>query len=94
MTRTKRTRWATTYLRRHHVALFALFFALGGTSLAAATALLPANSVGTRQVINGSLQITDLSKSARTALKGNRGAEGSPGASGAPGAPGAQGAPG
>jgi hypothetical protein len=94
MTGTKRIRWATSYLRRHHVALFALFFALGGTSFAAATALLPANSVGTRQVINGSLQTADLSKTARTALKGNRGANGSPGAPGAAGAPGPQGAPG
>ena len=74
MTRTTHTRWATSYIRRHHVALIALFFALGGTSFAAATALLPANSVSTRQVINGSLQTTDLSKTARTALKGSRGA--------------------
>jgi hypothetical protein len=40
---------------------------------------VPANSVGTRQVINASLQTADLSKTARTALKGNRGANGSPG---------------
>lgn len=94
MTRTTRTRWATCFIGRHHVALFALFFALGGTSFAAATALLPANSVGTRQVINGSLQTTDLSKTARTALKGSRGARGLAGPPGAAGAPGAQGAPG
>jgi hypothetical protein len=41
--------------------LLALFFALGGTSFAAANALLPRNSVGTSQVINGSLQTSDLS---------------------------------
>jgi hypothetical protein len=38
------------YLRRHHLALLALFFALGGTSFAAANALLPRNSVGTKQL--------------------------------------------
>jgi hypothetical protein len=36
------------YLRRHHVALLALFVALGGTSYAAIK--LPANSVGTKQI--------------------------------------------
>lgn len=92
-----------SYIKRHHVALFALFFALGGTAFAAGNALLPGNSVGTKQVINGSLQANDLSKTARTALKGNRGptgpagpagargAQGATGATGAPGAPGAQG---
>lgn len=38
----------TTYLGRHHLALLALFVALGGTTYAAAG--LPANSVGTRQL--------------------------------------------
>ncbi len=45
-----------SYINRHHLALFVLFFALGGTSFAAGKALLPGNSVGTKQVINGSLQ--------------------------------------
>jgi hypothetical protein len=36
------------YLRRHHVALLALFVALGGTSYAAIR--LPANSVGAKQI--------------------------------------------
>src|SRR4051812_36764296 len=36
------------YLRRHHVALLALFIALGGTSYAAVR--LPAKSVGTKQL--------------------------------------------
>ncbi len=95
-----------SYINRHHLALFALFFALGGTSLAAGNALLPGNSVGTKQVINGSLQTNDLSKTARSALKGNtglrgpagaqgaQGAQGATGATGATGAQGAQGAPG
>jgi hypothetical protein len=92
-----------SYINRHHLALFALFFALGGTSFAAGNALLPGNSVGTKQVINGSLQANDLSKTARSALKGNRGlrgpagpagAQGAQGATGATGAQGVQGAPG
>jgi hypothetical protein len=88
------------YIKRHHLALLALFFALGGTSFAAGTALLPRNSVGTRQVINGSLLTNDLSKAARTALKGSRGlrgpagAQGARGPTGATGAQGLQGAPG
>ena len=83
-----------SYINRHHVALFALFFALGGTSFAAANALLPGNSVGTKQVINGSLQTNDLSKTARSALKGNRGLRGPAGPAGTQGAQGAQGATG
>ena len=91
---------AASYINRHHVALFALFFALGGTSFAAGNALLPGNSVGTKQVINGSLQTNDLSKTARSALKGNTGLRGPAGAQGAQGSTGAtgpqglQGAPG
>ena len=46
-------RRTTSYVKRHHLALFALFFALGGTSFAAGNALLARNSVGTAQVING-----------------------------------------
>jgi hypothetical protein len=83
-----------SYIKRHHVALFALFFALGGTAFAAGQALLPGNSVGTRQVINGSLQTIDLSKTAQRSLKGNRGLTGVPGAQGATGATGATGAQG
>ncbi len=83
-----------SYIKRHHLALFALFFALGGTSFAAGNALLPGNSVGTKQVINGSLQTNDLSKTARSALKGNTGLRGPAGPAGAQGAQGAQGAAG
>ena len=49
---------AGAYLRRNHLALLALFFALGGSAYAAGSALLPKNSVGSRQVVNGSLQIS------------------------------------
>jgi hypothetical protein len=80
-----------TYVRRHHVALLALFFALGGTSYAASSALLAKDSVGSAQVINGSLQKADLSKKTVRALHGVRGARGPQGIPGTPGAPGAKG---
>jgi hypothetical protein len=63
----------TGHLRRNLVAYLALFVALSSTSFAAATKLLPQNSVGTRQVINGSLQRVDLSRRAVKALRGLRG---------------------
>jgi hypothetical protein len=40
-------------MRRHHLALVALFIALGGGTAYAATTLAPKNSVGSSQVING-----------------------------------------
>ena len=64
------------------ISLVALFVALGGTGYAAVHKLLPKNSVGSQQVINGSLQTGDLSKKARSALKGNRGPAGATGAQG------------
>jgi collagen triple helix repeat protein len=70
------------YVRRHHLALLALFVALGGTSVAARNALLPRNSVGSAQVINGSLQKGDLAKKARKALTGAKGTRGLPGTQG------------
>jgi hypothetical protein len=70
------------YMRRHHLALLALFVALGGTSVAASNRLLPRNSVGTRQVINGSLLKADLSKKTVATLRGKRGLRGAPGATG------------
>jgi hypothetical protein len=85
---------AGAYLRRNHLALLALFFALGGSAYAAGTALLPKNSVGSRQVINHSLQTADLSKRAQRALKGQRGLPGLQGAAGVPGAKGDKGDPG
>ena len=74
-----------SYIKRHHVALLALFFALGGTAFAAGNALLPGNSVGTKQVINGSLQTIDLSKTARKALRVDRGTDRRSGRTGSPG---------
>ena len=76
------------------VSLVALFVALGGTGYSAVSKLLPKNSVGTKQVINGSLGTVDLSKKARAALKGNRGPAGAAGAAGAAGPTGATGAAG
>jgi hypothetical protein len=84
------TRGFGRFLRRNTIALLALFLALGGTTYAASTAF-PKNSVGSKQVINGSLQTVDMSKKARKALKGNRGLRGLQGIQGAKGATGAQG---
>jgi len=84
-------RRSASYIRRHHLALLALFFALCGTSVAAGKALLPGNSVGSRQVVDGSLQANDLSRKARSALAGKTGPKGAAGAPGAPGAAGATG---
>ena len=84
-------RGIAAYVRRHHIALLALFFALGGTAVAAGNALVPRNSVGSAQVINGALQKADLSKLAVKALKGNRGLRGLRGAAGAQGPQGPQG---
>jgi hypothetical protein len=50
------------HLRRNLVAYIALFLALSSGGYAAATKLLPRNSVGTRQVINHSLQRVDLKR--------------------------------
>ena len=70
---------------RSYLALFALLFAVGGTSVAAASTLVPRNSVGTKQVIDGSLRTSDLSKAARTALQGARGPAGPSGPAGGQG---------
>lgn len=86
------------YLRAHHIALLALFVALGGTSYAAAT--LSANSVGTRQLRNGAVtskKVRDRSLLAKDFKrgqlpKGARGPAGPAGAAGAIGATGPQGA--
>ena len=91
------------YLRRHHLALLALFLALGGTSVAATNALLPNNSVGTAQLKKGAVTKKKIAPKTLKQLKGNKGAQGLPGAqgpqgpqgpAGAAGAPGAPGAPG
>jgi Collagen triple helix repeat (20 copies) len=77
------------YLRRHHIALIALFVALGGTSYAAIK--LPANSVGSKQLRRGA--VTPSKISARTArlLRGRRGPAGPHGPQGAVGKTGARG---
>jgi hypothetical protein len=95
--------------RRHGHALLALCVALSGSgyaAYAAASTLAPKNSVGSAQVINGSLQKADLSTKAFGALKGAPGARGVQGPAGPTGlsgpqgpkgeagAPGAQGQPG
>ena len=83
------------YLRRHHIALLALFVALGGTSYAAVK--LPRNSVGTAQIKNHAVTQAKLSTATVKALKGAKGdtgATGPAGASGASGTTGAKGDPG
>jgi hypothetical protein len=84
----------TGYVRRHHIALLALFLALGGTSVAASNALLPRNSVGTAQLKNGAVTKKKINKKTVRALRGNRGPQGKQGAQGAQGLQGAQGAQG
>ena len=74
------------HLRRHFVAYIALFIALSSTGYAASTKLLPPNSVGTRQVINGSLLKRDFK--AGQLPRGARGPRGFAGAAGATGAAG------
>jgi hypothetical protein len=69
------------------VAVLALIVALGGTGYAAIA--LPANSVGTEQVKNGSLLKKDFK--AGQLPKGAKGAKGLKGATGAPGPAGAAG---
>lgn len=79
-----------TYLRQHHLALLALFIALGGTSYAAT---LPRNSVGARQIRRGAVSPSKVS-AATIALfrsQGSRGNQGLPGSRGEVGATGAQG---
>src|SRR6478736_2327181 len=74
---------SSRHLRQHFVAYLALFVALGGTSMAASSALVPKNSVGTRQVINGSLLKKDF-KSGQLP-RGPQGPAGDPGNQGPPG---------
>jgi hypothetical protein len=83
-------------LRTHSIGLLALFVALGGTSYAVTQ--LPANSVGTKQVIDGSLLAKDFKRGqlpqGPKGDPGQQGAAGNAGPAGPPGAPGAPGAPG
>jgi hypothetical protein len=73
------------------ISLVALAAVLGGTSYAAATKLLPKNSVGSPQVINGSLQQADLSAKALSALRGRQGPRGTAGPAGPAGTQGTKG---
>jgi hypothetical protein len=74
------------------VALVALVLALGGTATAASTIITSSS-----QIKNGVIEPADLSKKARTALRGKVGAPGPAGPQGEPGiagAPGERGVPG
>lgn len=76
------------------VAVTALVVAVLGTTPlghAAGNLVLTKNSVGSKQVINGSLLTKDLSKSTIAALRGARGAQGVQGPQGVQGAQGVQG---
>lgn len=80
------------HLRANVIAYLALSIALTGTSYAAATKLLPANSVGTRQVINHSLLGKDFKRGQLPkGAKGDIGPAGPSGPAGATGAAGPQG---
>ncbi|HYI79932.1 MAG TPA: hypothetical protein VEW67_03645 [Thermoleophilaceae bacterium] len=57
----------TRYLRRHHIALLALFVALGGTSYAAVS--LPNGSVGTDQLKQASVTTLKLAPGAITSKR-------------------------
>jgi hypothetical protein len=74
------------YVRHHHLALLALFVALGGTSYAATR--IPANSVGSRQIKNQAVTLKKVSPSAQKALRGHRGPQGPQGLQGGQGATG------
>ena len=67
------------------VALVALFFSLTGWGVAARVALAPPNTVGTQQIVNGSVRLVDLHPSATRLLKGQRGERGPQGLTGTPG---------
>jgi hypothetical protein len=74
------------------VACVALLVALGGVSYAAA--VLPANSVGTKQIKKRAVTLQKISPAARAALKGQQGGPGPAGPQGDAGPPGPKGDPG
>jgi hypothetical protein len=86
----------STYLRRHHIGLLALFIALGGTSYAAVS--LSANSVGARELKNqavgaseikdGSIMKRDLRERLYESLGGSGTGAGATGPAGPQGPPG------
>lgn len=57
----------TRYIRRHHIALLALFVALGGTSYAAVS--LPKGSVGSAQIKKGAVAASKVRDKAITRAK-------------------------
>ncbi len=65
------------------MASIAVFLVLGGGAYAATA--LPKNSIGAKQLKNGSITAAKLSASAKTTLKGATGPQGIPGPAGAPG---------
>jgi hypothetical protein len=81
-------RGIAAYLGRHHLALLALFVAMGGTSLAA-TGLLNG-----KQIKLHTIPKDRLTRLAIKQLRGARGAQGARGATGAQGIQGLQGIPG
>jgi hypothetical protein len=80
--------WVLRYIRRHLIALLALFVALGGTSVAAA------NLINGKQIKPHTIPQNRLTNSTINALRGSKGAKGAPGARGVTGARGATGAAG
>lgn len=64
-----------SYIGRHHIALLALFIALGGTSYAAVN--LPANSVGTKQLRSKAVTPAKVHPRTVRLFKGQKGDPGS-----------------
>jgi len=62
------TRRFTRFMRRHSIALVALFFALTGTTFAAANALGP-NTVGAKQLKKNAVTNKKIAKNAVTGIK-------------------------
>lgn len=73
------------------IALLALFLALGGPAAASDTARSAVRLITGKQIKDGSIGTKDLSKAARTKLKGQQGPAGATGAQGVPGPQGPQG---
>src|SRR5690349_25156380 len=76
------------YVRQHHLALVALFVALGGTSVAATNALLPRNSVGTAQLKTGAVTKNKIAHKTLAALPSQIGPHGPQGIDAPTGPPG------
>jgi hypothetical protein len=68
------------YFRRNHLALIAVFFAIGGTSYAAVT--LPPNSVGNPQLKNRAVSLVKIRRATIAALRGPAGRNGLTGPTG------------